>query len=83
MNGLLNNFSNVNLLPFPDSIKSDSLRGKRSGETTNQDSHCYILILRNFVFSLPLLLILEHALRPSLNLNLLGTYSPDFKVNEK
>ena len=41
MNGLLNNSLNVNPLPLPDSIEFDSLRGKRSGETTNQDSHCH------------------------------------------
>ena len=41
VNGLFNNSSNVNPLPLPDIMEADSLRGKRSGETTNQDNHCH------------------------------------------
>ena len=33
--------SGVNPLPLPDIIEVDSLRGKCSGETTNQDGHCH------------------------------------------
>ena len=43
MNGLLNNSSSVNSLPLPDIMEVDSLRGKCSGETTNQDGHCHAL----------------------------------------
>ena len=41
VNGLLNNSSSVNPLPIPDIMEVNSLRGKRSGETTNQDGHCH------------------------------------------
>ena len=37
--GLLSNSSSVNPFQLPDIMEVDSLRGKRSGETTNQDSH--------------------------------------------
>ena len=39
VNGFLNNSSSVNPLPLPGIMEIDSLRGKSSGETTNQDSH--------------------------------------------
>ena len=35
------NSSSVNPLPLPDIMEVDSLGGKRSDETTNQDSHCH------------------------------------------
>ena len=41
VNGLLNNSSSVNSLPLPDIMEVDSLRGKRFGETANQDGHCH------------------------------------------
>ena len=61
VNGLLNNSSSVNPLPLPDIMEVDSLREKRSGETTNQDCHCHGYELFQSV--------LEHGLSPSLNLN--------------
>ena len=33
----------VNPLPLPDIMEVDSLRGKCSSETTNQDGHGYVL----------------------------------------
>ena len=41
VNGLLNNSSSVNPLPLPDIMEADSLKGKFSSETTNQDGHCH------------------------------------------
>ena len=41
VNGLLNNSSSVNPLPLPDIMEVDSLRGKCSSETTNQDGDCH------------------------------------------
>ena len=41
VNGLLNNSSSVNPLPLPDIMEVDSLRGKCSVETTNQDGHSH------------------------------------------
>ena len=41
VNELLNNSSSVNTLPLPDIMEVDSLKGKRSGETTDQDSYCH------------------------------------------
>ena len=41
VNGLLNNSSNANPLPLPDSINSTLSEEKRSGEATNHDSHCH------------------------------------------
>ena len=31
----------MNRLPLSDNIEFDTHRGKRSGETTNQDNHCH------------------------------------------
>ena len=41
VNGLLNSSSSVNPLPLPYIMEVDSLRGKFSGETTNQHGHCH------------------------------------------
>ena len=45
---LLNNSSSVNPLPLPDIMEVDSLRGKCSSETTNQDGHCHGYALFQF-----------------------------------
>ena len=45
-----NNSSSVNPLPLPlpDIMEVNSLSGKRSGETTNQDNHCHGYVLFPF-----------------------------------
>ena len=62
--------SSVNPLPLPDIMEVDSLRGKCSSETTNQDGYChgYAMVMHYFHS------VLEHGLPPSLNLNH-NTYS--------
>ena len=49
--GLLNNSSSVNYLPLPDIMEVDSLRGKCSSETTNQDDHLHCYGYALFPFS--------------------------------
>ena len=57
----------MNPLPLPDIMEVDSLRGKCSSETTNQDM--VIVMVMHYFHS-----VLEHGLPPGLNLNH-NTYS--------
>ena len=62
MNGLLNNSSSVNLLPLPDIMEVDSLRGKVV--LVKQPIKMVIVMVMHHFHS-----VLEHGLPPRLNLN--------------